>query len=204
MEVLALPFLAILLHPGFEGVAVFEHAGVAGKPGVFEHAVHRLGVSLALIPRDSAAAVGNERMDHGVVEDVGLAAEEDVVVPTPRAGAVEDSGDFFARFGVGVELLHHGFEMRNGRGHFAGHPGFDRGAAPAGLDDADGRTSGLFEEVGKGEGDGAIGMLLDPLALAAVFLCEGDGVFDFEGAEVFGGWNEGFDVGDAAVAHLHV
>ena len=153
-------------------------------------------VRLALIPEESLHGVGYERCDHAVVKSAGfvLGAVDLVRVVKERE----------------VELLESGHR-------FAVHPRLDRGAAPAGDDDAHGDVQHALqvagEVVGRGAGSGdRFGGVLQPLCRALLLRRACRAAFD--GAEADRRRGPGPDdrlrrtfdglVGESVYRHLHV
>lgn len=130
-------------------------------PAVVER-LHLVGVDLvleavlaALIPDHASDSVGCEGIDHGVPKNGGLFME-------PGNGA---KGHALVPF-VGDGILGEGFERRVILVAGSGRPGVDVGAAPAGVDYADGDLKAGVELKGVVKSDGGDGLLVGALIVA--------------------------------------
>ena len=130
-------------------------------PAVVER-LHLVGVDLvfkavlaALVPDHASYGVGRKGIDHGVPENGGLFVE-------PGDGAQGHGAVPF----VGDGVLGEGFERRVILVAGSGRPGIDVGAAPAGVDDANGNFQTGVKLKGIVESDGGDGLLVGALVVA--------------------------------------
>ena len=138
--------------------AIIEGLHLVGVDLVFE------AVLAALVPDHASYGVGYEGIDHGVPEDGGLFVE-------PGDGA---KGHALVPF-VGDGILGEGFERRVILVAGSGRPGVDVGAAPAGVDDADGDLKTGVELQGVVKSDGGDGLLVGALVVAFCNSFPGEG-----------------------------